>query len=387
MKRAVVYLSVLSMILGIMAFDCSSAELTGAKLYLQQKQYDKAKEALQKEVTKNPASDEGWYLLGYLYGEEGDMPKMLENFNKSLAASKKFESQILDSKKYYWATSFNKGVAAFNSATKTSAKDSVNMFYTKAIGNFNDAIMLEPDSVVGYTNLVYAYLNTEKVDEAIPVLEKAIKVSSSADMISMLGQIYNEKGSKLRDTYEKTKAVDDSVNAIAYYNKAVTVLEEGRAKYPENGEILLRLSNAYIGANKLDVAINAFKAGVEKEPGNKYYRYNYGVLLLNSKDYPAAEKQFKEAVTIDPEYTNAIYNLAVAYVRWGTQMREDLETKGDVTDDSYKEKFKLAIPYLEKYLTISPKEPLIWELLGKVYANIGMQDKSMEAFKKADENR
>ena len=108
--------------------------------------------------------------------------------------------------------------------------------------------------------------------------------------------------------------------------------------------------------------------------------------MLNSKDYPEAEKQFLKAVAIDSNYTNAIYNLAVTYVRWGTKMREDMEASGNV-NDSYKEKFSAAIPYLEKYLTVSPKESLIWELLGKVYANLGMEQKSMDAFKKADENR
>jgi predicted Zn-dependent protease len=188
------------------------------------------------------------------------------------------------------------------------------------------------------------------------------------------------------ENYHTSKNIEDSVQAIDMYNKAIKVLEEGRSKFPENGDILLRLSNAYIGANKLDVAMNAFKAGVEKEPDNKYYRYNYGVLLLNSKDYAGAETQFKKAVELDGEYTNAIYNLAVTYVRWGAQMREEMETKGEV-NDSYKEKFNLAIPLLEKYLTTNPKEPQIWELLGRVYANLGMQEKSEDAFKKADQYR
>ena len=386
MKRTFVYLSIIGMVLGFMAFQCSSAELTGAKLYIQQKQYEKAKEALQKEVTKNPASDEGWYLLGYLYGEEGNYSQMLEAFDKSLAASNKFESQIFDSKRYYWATSFNKGVSNFNKATKASTKDSTDMFYNKSIEEFNNAILLEPDSLASYSNLVYAYFNMNKIDDAIPVLEKAISKGSSADMIGILGQIYNERAGKLMESYHSTKNVEDSVKAMEIYGEAIKVLEDGRKKYPENGDILLRLSNAYIGANKLDVAMSAFKAGVEKEPANKYYRYNYGVLLLNAKDYTGAEEQFKKAVEIDPEYTNAIYNLAVTYVRWGAQMREDMEAKGEV-NDSYKEKFSAAIPYLEKYLQINPKEAQIWELLGRVYGNLGMQEKSQDAFKKADELR
>ena len=52
--------------------------------------------------------------------------------------------------------------------------------------------------------------------------------------------------------------------------------------------------------------------------------------------------------------------------------------------DEYKAKFQAALPLLEKYLTIKEQEPAIWDLLGKVYANLGMAEKSKEAFEKAD---
>jgi tetratricopeptide (TPR) repeat protein len=111
--------------LSFMAFQCSSTEMTSAKLYIQQKNYAKAKEALMKEIQKNPNSDEGYYMLGYLYGEEGDFAKMADNYNKSLSISKKFAKNIEDSRKYYWMNAFNKGVNYFNKATKSKAEDSV----------------------------------------------------------------------------------------------------------------------------------------------------------------------------------------------------------------------------------------------------------------------
>lgn len=386
MKKVLIYLSIMGMVFGITAFQCASAELTGAKLYINQKQYEKAKETLLKEVQKNPNSDEGWYLLGYLYGEEGDIPKMLEAFDKSLSISKKFEEQIRDSKRYYWATGFNKGVNFFNKATKTADKDSMKMFFEKAAENFKNSILCEPDSAGAYINLVYTYLNLNRIDDTIEPLQKLVNIGTSAEAFAMLGQIYTEKGNQLMDNYKVSKNASDSLQAMDNFNKAIEVLEKGKAKYPDDGEILLRLSNAYISANKLDVAMSAFKEGVEREPNNKFYRYNYGVLLLNANNYPEAEAQFKAAIEQDPNYTNAIYNLAVTYIRWGAKMREEMEEKGEVSD-AYKEKFSAAIPYLEKYLAVNPQESAIWELLGKVYANLGNKEKSEEAFNKADQYR
>lgn len=386
MKKGLIYLGILSMVLGITAFQCASAELTGAKLYINQKQYDKAKEALQKEVQKNPASDEGWYLLGVIYGEENNFSQMIDAFNNSLKASKKFEPQIKDSRQYYWATSFNKGVIHFNNATKATSEDSTKLFFDHAVKEFQNAILCEPDSIISYQNLVYAYLNQNKIDDAIVPLEQMIKIGTSPEAFSMLGQIYTENGNVLMDKYKESKVAADSVKAFELFDKAINILEKGKAKFPNDGEILLRLSNAYIAANKLDVAMGAFKEGIEREPNNQYYHYNYGVLLLNANNYPEAEKEFKRAIEIDPEYINAVYNLGVVYVRWGSEMRDKSEAEGK-EDMSYQEKFKAAIPLMEKYLEKNPQEAVIWELLGKIYANLGMTDKSKESFQKADDLR
>ncbi|MCK9281160.1 MAG: tetratricopeptide repeat protein [Melioribacteraceae bacterium] len=386
MKRVLIILSIVSMGLGFSAFQCASAELTGAKLYINQKQYDKAKESLLKEVEKNPSSDEGYYLLGFLYGEEGSIMKMLEMYDKSLSISKKYAQGIIDSKKYYWATGFNRGVSYFNSATKASTPDSQTVFFDKAVRQFDGAIACQPDSAATYINLAYAYLNMQKPDSAVAPLETSLKKGKTPDVYTMLGELYMNKGNKLMVDYKASQNVTDSTDALKLFDKSVTLLEEGRKNFPDDSEILLRLSNAYIAANKLDVAMDAFKAGIDKDPENKYYRYNYGVLLLNAKDFSGAETQFAKAVELDPEYTNAIYNLAVTYVRWGTQVREAAEAEGK-EDEAYKEKFELALPHMEKYLEANPKEPAVWELLGKIYANLGKADKSREAFQKADQYR
>ena len=77
-----------------MGFQCSSTELTSARLYIQQKNFDKALEVLQDDVANNPKSDEGYYLMGYVYGEKGEMGKMVESFDQSMSISNKFEKEI-----------------------------------------------------------------------------------------------------------------------------------------------------------------------------------------------------------------------------------------------------------------------------------------------------
>lgn len=386
MKRLVIILSLLAMTFGFAAFQCASTEITSARLYMQQGNNQKAKEALMREVEKNPKSDEGLFLLGFIHGEEGEYDKMIEYFDKSLAVSKKFQQEIVENRNYHWADNFNKGVGFFNRAAQVTSEDSTQMYFNRAIERFENAILVQPDSVDTYKNLAFAYINAGRIDDAAKPLKKLIERGSNAETYAMLGEIYVTQGQELMSSYRSTNNLQDSVAAMKKFNEAITLLQKGRTEFPGNEEILLYLSNAYINANKLDVAMESFKEGVKIDPNNKYYRYNYGVLLLEAEDFDNAEDQFLKAIELDPQYSNAVYNLAATYVKWGTQLRDKAVEEG--TDDNlYKEKFEMSLPYLEKYLDLNPNDAQMWELLGRVYANLGMTEKSMEAFDKADQNR
>ncbi|MGD8778255.1 MAG: tetratricopeptide repeat protein [Ignavibacteria bacterium] len=395
MRKIVVASLFLAMVFGFAAFQCSSTELTSAKLYIKQEQYDKAKDALQGEIAKNPQSFEAYYLLGYLYGQDGEYDLMLDNFNKSLEISTDFSKDIEDNKLYYWAQSFNKGVSFFNKASKATTQDSVNMFYDKTIQAFNDAIIIHSDSIISYQNLGFAYVNAGKIDDAISVIEKEIamylkkydvqgtttaldkeKTPGLAEAYAFLGELLTSRGSETKDNEKLSNE---------YYAKASEQMKLANQYYPNDPDILLHLSNSYIASGKLDEAMSAFKQGVETEPNNKYYRFNYGSMLLNAERYEEAVVQLKKAVEIDPDYENALYNLAVTYVRWGADIL-DKATEADEEDETYKEKYNAALPYLEKYVNnFDPENGQIWDLLFKVYTNLGMKEKAEDALQKANQ--
>lgn len=365
--------------LAFMGFQCSSTEITSAKLYIQQKNYDKALEVLQKDVEKNPKSDEGFYLLGYVQGEKGNFEEMVKNYDKSLAISKSFSQNIDESRKYFWATAFNKGVTFYQRGIKSSDTDSANILFDKSITEFQAASLIEPDSADAYKNLAYVYMSKGDNDAAVEPLQKLIDLEKALDGYRFLGEIYYVKGTNLKNE-------GNEVEAKANFDKAIQILEQGRKLYPENAELLLVLSNSYIGADRISEAMDEFKAGVEKEPENKYYRYNYGVLLLGAEEFEKAEEQFKKAIEIDPDYTNAVYNLAVTYVKWGTAINKAAEEKGEMNED-YKVKYQSALPYLEKVVQAEDTDAATWELLGRVYSVLGMTEDANNAFNKADELR
>lgn len=360
-------------------YQCASTEITSAKLYIQQKNWDKALDVLQKDVEKNPNSDEGYYLLGVVNGEKGNYAEMIDAYDKSLRISKKFEKEISDSRKYFWATTFNRGVSFFQRGNNSSSPDSMAVYYDTSIKEFNSAIMIEPDSADTYKNLAFVHLSKGDNESAIPQLEKLIELENSVEGYRFLGEIYYVKGMNARSQENESEAK-------ANFEKAVEILKEGNKLYPDDQEISLALSNSLVNLGRTDEAVGLFKQAVEENPGDKYNRYNYGVVLLSVNDYEEAEKQFLKALELDPEYNNAIFNLGVTYLRWGAYINKKAEDEGKMTTE-YIEKYEKSLPYLEKAAQMEGADANIWETLGRVYSVLGMQDDAANAFNKADQLR
>jgi len=387
MKNSNLFIAgMLLVVIIVSGYQCSSTELTSAKLYYDQKNYDKAIEMLQAEVKKNPKSDEGYYWLGRVYEAKGELDSMVMAFNSSLEISDKFKNEIDYQRAFEWQESYNRGISLFNRGRNTTNTDSSIMYQDLAIEEYKDAIMLEPDSADTYKNLAFAYLLAQRNEEAIEPLQKIIDLDQSEEGYEYLGHVYYALGANKMIDYRTTKNSEDSTYAMEFLDKSISTLEEGLQKYPDNTDMQLTITTAYIEADKIDIAISSAEKLVKKDPFNKAYRYNYGVLLLNVEKYAEAETQLKKAIEIDPDYENAIYNLGVTYVKWGTAINKEAEKQGVISED-YKQKYEAALPYLEKVVEKDPTNVAIWELLGKVYSVLGMNDDANNAFKKADELR
>ncbi|MCH7963171.1 MAG: tetratricopeptide repeat protein [Bacteroidetes bacterium] len=367
-------------------FQCSSTELTSARLYIQQKNFDKAIVVLKKDVANNPKSDEGWFLLGHTYGEVDDIESMIMSYDKSLAISSKFEKEINNSENFYWTNSFNSGVNLFQRANNTADEDSAKIFYDKSIDAFETAAKIQPDSADAYKNMAFVYMRSGRNELAIEPLQQLVDLKKELDGYRYLGEIYFTIGTSKSAEFSMSGNAIDSIEAAEYYDRAIFILEEGVAIYPTDGELTRILNSSYIETGRISEALESSKVLVEAKPDNEIYRYNYGVILLQTNDFPAAEEQFLKALEIDSDYENAAYNLGLTYVKWGSQLKER-EEETEVYTDEDMEKYRQALPYLELIVESDAENAEIWELLGKVYGILSMQEEAMDAFNKADQLR
>lgn len=378
--------AILFMWLTFSAYQCASTEITSARLYIQQKNYDKAEEVLKKEVTKNPQSEEGWYLTGFVKHEKRDYKGMLEAFNQALKIGKKYEREINQLLKASWAENFNDGVNYFNAANRSGNPDSVKLLRQKAINAFETAIMMQPDSNDTYRNLVFVYLSAGDIEGSIEPSERWVNKVKSLESYQFITEIYYTKAEQQWNKYLTSKDPKDSVKAFELYQITEKYATEGLQKYQNDGTLNSFLFNTYISLGKKDLALSKAKAAVEANPNDKFANYNAGTMLLEAKQYEEAVKYFKKALEVDPKYENAIYNIAACYINWGIQVR-DKEEETNATERTYKKYFEQAKGYLEQLVELSPNDYKTWERLGQVYAVLGMKEKAEAAFNKADELR
>jgi tetratricopeptide (TPR) repeat protein len=111
------------------------------------------------------------------------------------------------------------------------------------------------------------------------------------------------------------------------FDAARSYTEEAIAHKSDFTEAFFFLSQLEIATGNVDAAIRSTQATITLEPQNPVRYYQLGVLLGIKKDLPGAVSAFERAVTLDANYSNARYLLALAYDELGksTEAKEQLQ--------------------------------------------------------------
>lgn len=375
-------------------FQCGSAEETSAKLYMQRKEWRSAETALAKETEKNPANAEAWYMLGQSrlrrgegYGEAGafDSMKILFTsmsgaYGKAQELTKEYDATISSERLYGWQKSVNYGVILYNKSVSAS-KDSASMLRQKAIIAYEAAIIVEPDSLLAYKNAAVALRAEGRVDDEISFLKRARERRSDPDVSAQIIQYYLDKA-------EESGAKGDSTKAKELYATALTELSGARKADPDNTQLMDAMINIYIKLGKAAEAVPLMQEALNKDPNNKIYHYNLGVLLIGADKLAESIEHFDAAIKIDPAYDIAMQNAGVAQMKWGDKLKTkalaDAEAKKTKLDKSYQDHFKAAAVYFETLVAMKPQELNYLDLLISAYANAGDIKKAEEWARKAD---
>jgi tetratricopeptide (TPR) repeat protein len=363
--------------LSLTGFQCGSAESTSAKLYIQRSDWAKAEELLAKEVEKNPNNAEAWYLLGDVRLRQNNYRGMMDAFDHSLKVSNEFQGKIAETKRFAWAQAVNDGVTMYNKSVK-APPDSAAEFLKQAIDHYGVAIMISPDSVVGYQNMSVAQYAAGNYDEQIRYLKQAVQRKPTLDLQVHLANAYLNKA-------QTAEAKGNTQDAQANYSEALAILGEAQKANPDDEEVMRTMIDLYIKTGRSNEAKPMMRQALEDDPTNKIYQYNLGVLLLQSDSLEAAIHYFEEALKLDPMYEFALQNIGVAHLKLGDEMRKASDSpKGSAGNRAFIDHFKKAAQYFEQLVKLKGDNADYWDFLASAYANAGMVKQAEEAIRKAD---
>jgi tetratricopeptide (TPR) repeat protein len=404
MKTSTLIFSILSVLVILFlttGFQCSSAESTSAKLYIARAEWANAEAALVKEVEKNADNAEAWYLLGDVRRQRSNFTGMVEAFDRSLKVSNEFAENIRLTKLNIWGTSLNQGVNLYNQSINLSP-DSASVLRKKAIELYTTALLVNPDSLITYKNMVFAQRAEKHIEEELRYLKTAISKKDDQELRIELINTYIRKATD-------AKANGDAATASDNFSLAIQELNTARKADPANVELLGTVINLYIETGKSADAIPMMEEYLKNDPDNKVFQNNLGLLLMqvgqkqgNDEEKESVEQlksmierltkatdHFDAAVKTDSSYEDGLWNGAVAYMRLGEKMKKLAEATADPknkekSDKSYVQKFLVAITLTERLTSIKPDDTRYWTGLGTAYANAGKAKEAQAAFNKAD---
>lgn len=167
--------------------------------------------------------------------------------------------------------------------------------------------------------------------------------------------------------------------------EAKTAISDARKSNPKDETLALTEMDLYLKIKDYPEYTRLVNEALANNPTNVDLIYNLGVINAESGKLDEAQKYYKKALEIDPNYFNANLNLAELMLRadekWVTEMNKlgtsEKDNKRYEAIKADREKnFKAALPYLEKAVEIKGDDDAAKKTLLSVYNALEMTDKA-----------
>ena len=178
---------------------------------------------------------------------------------------------------------------------------------------------------------------------------------------------------------------------------------EGREKYPDNLDIIFQEANIYIFTGDIDGARRVLDIAIQRDPENPTLHFAFGAnydKMYQDTTYSEEDRQFafeeavkayENAIELQPDFFDAVYNLGVLYFNRGIRIFEEAEEQLRETHDfaqyqeeekEFKQAWLEAQPYLEEAKTMlemdDPNMEIVVISLVELYARTEQPEKLEE---------
>lgn len=297
-----------------------------------------------------------------LAGEDA-LEKSISAFKAGYAIKGKFNSDIAESVEENYKLL---NVLADAQYKDEKYKDAAETFSTQA--DFFDAINIFDSSAIFNSGLCF---------------EKSGDYANAAKKYSILAKAGYKGASTYvlaSSAYRKNGQIDDAKSIVA----------EGRVKYPQDKDILLEAVNTCLELKDPVGAESLLTEAIAKDPKNKLLHLTIGSIYIDLKQNEKAETSINNALVIDSEYEDALYQLGAHLVTWAGDLITEAnnlklnDPRQKILEKQAMDIYNRAIPPLEKFIAKNPNEKSVLTILSQLNRNIGNMEKSSEYKKRAE---
>ncbi|MGZ5242501.1 MAG: tetratricopeptide repeat protein [Bacteroidia bacterium] len=383
MKKIAIYSVLAVSLLAAEPALAQKSKVTTAIISMRNGDLVKAKEAIN-EAANNEATKgdpKTWLYRGQIYRSIYENPKLRETEPNALqeahtsimkgveldVANKNsdLKSELRDLALVY----YDEGSAAYNAKNYENAYKNFDIYLTSL--NKLDA---------GNRKKIEDLLKANKINPLSAKLYTAYsaqQINNNEKAISYYNELVNDKFDDVlvyMSLADLHKAAGDTAAAIA-------ILDKGMGNVTDKKSLLIDKLNIYIARGQTKEALKLGQDALTLDPKNISLYIAMGNIYDNLKMGKEAEELYNKALALDPESFSTNYSLGMSFFNQGADkynesIKEKNAKKSEDQLNAAKERFRKAIPYLEKAHGQKPAEKDVIQVLAEIYAKLDDFDKS-----------
>lgn len=342
----------------------SPAYIDLAYLKIKEKNYQAAKEQLDKALALDKDNYDTWWCLGYYY----EIIKMKEEAIRAYQVCKQLRPFWSD-----WVDNFT-GNVYFDYEE-----------YELAIPCYRAAMTQNPEYKIYKDNLLLAQQKLADQKEKAGNLEEAVELHKQVAAETNAPLDWNRIGNFY---YRHQRFIE----AATYYAKAVALIPEEPVYHenlglaykrqgapdkaePEfleaaklntsNGESMNQAGVFYYEQQQYDEALKWYRKALEKEPGHVDYTMNIGLIYEKKEDFANAMTWYEQAAKIAPGDDTIQNRMGLIYYAQGDHVK--------------------AIEYFQKAAALNTTRSVYLENIASSYTLLGKEEEAADYYRKAEE--
>ncbi|KAB2814625.1 tetratricopeptide repeat protein [Phaeocystidibacter luteus] len=352
-----------------------------AQAFHQMGDLSSAKSSIDQVVTNDATKNNGqaWYFYGVIYGDiytsndsealsnpDSALPLAVDALNKAIELGPANFGALAELALTQLGNgALTKGVTAYSSGN-----------YELAIKRFRETQIINPKDTTAY---IYAGIAAQEMGNYDEVM-RSFTTLTELD--------YNNPDIYLSLIYYSKNIYNDLDASLEWARKA-------RKRFPNETEFMKHEVNLLIQTGQAETAKAGLLELLETEPENANLWFNLGYLNEDMGNMEEALRAYKKSIEVNPEYFDAVYNLAVYYFNQAADIYGELDDMDQETyeenKDDYEERAEFllekSLPYFQQASALRPEEAMIWNTLSLIYNRLDMEDEAEEAHEKYIELR